>query len=94
MDLKVEIKEEPICLEEKENFELVSEIRPVKEETKSELTEAWSRQENAFEPCADNKEEISLGQDSVDELVPRVKEENKNEERHIINLKEDRISEN
>ncbi|XP_067010526.2 zinc finger protein 32 [Anabrus simplex] len=63
------VKEE---YEIQENFELISDIKPVKEETKSELTEPGPRQENAFELYADIKEEISIEEDTVDELVPCV----------------------
>ncbi|XP_068085427.1 uncharacterized protein [Anabrus simplex] len=67
------VKEE---YEIQENFELVSDMKPVKEETKSELTEPGPRQENAFEPSACITEEISIEQDTFGELVPHVKNGN------------------
>ncbi|XP_068082992.1 uncharacterized protein [Anabrus simplex] len=80
MDIKVEIKEEPIWLEgatntSLENFQLVSEMVPLKQETKLELTEPESTQGNTFEPCADIKEEIFIEQHTIDQLDPPVKGE-------------------
>ncbi|XP_068083000.1 uncharacterized protein [Anabrus simplex] len=54
MDQIVQIKEEPLCLEgttstSLENFEFISDMIPLKQETKSELTEPGPTQENAFE---------------------------------------------
>ncbi|XP_068086981.1 uncharacterized protein [Anabrus simplex] len=81
MDLEVEIKEEPVWLEEKDNsslekFEFVSEMKPLKQETKSELRESVPTQDNALEPSPDIKEEISIEQNTVDEFVPHIEEEN------------------
>ncbi|XP_068083063.1 gastrula zinc finger protein XlCGF52.1-like isoform X1 [Anabrus simplex] len=78
MDLKVQIKEEPVWVEvtadtSLENYELISEMIPLKQEIKSELTEPGRTQENTFEPSADIKEEILIEEHQVD---PNIKENN------------------
>ncbi|XP_068086127.1 uncharacterized protein [Anabrus simplex] len=82
MDLEVKIKQEPILLEgtatsSLENVELLSEVKSLKQEIKSELTETGSTQGNAFESPAGIKEEIFIQQHPVQQLVPFIKEENK-----------------
>ncbi|XP_067013274.2 uncharacterized protein [Anabrus simplex] len=69
MDLEVQIKEEPVLVEGTpplENFQPVSEVISLKQETKSELTEPGATLENAFE-----------GKIFVEEhqMVPNIKEE-------------------
>ncbi|XP_067004354.2 gastrula zinc finger protein xLCGF3.1 [Anabrus simplex] len=81
MDLEVEVKEEPVWFEgtadaSLENFELVSEMIPLKQEIKLELTEPGPTQENTFEPSADIKEEIFREQRTVDQVLPHIKVEN------------------
>ncbi|XP_068086265.1 uncharacterized protein [Anabrus simplex] len=82
MDLKVEIKEEPVWFEgtsntSLENSELVTEIITVKQETKSELTEPGPLQENLLESPENIKEEIFTEQHTVDQSLPFIQEENK-----------------
>ncbi|XP_068083051.1 uncharacterized protein [Anabrus simplex] len=81
MDQKVNVKEEPVWLEgttntSLENFEREWDMISLKPETKSELTEPGPTQENTFESSVDIKEEIVLEQQTVDLLVPYIKEEN------------------
>ncbi|XP_068082651.1 uncharacterized protein [Anabrus simplex] len=79
MEEPVFVKCEPALssdTEEPSNFEhsqLVSEMIPLKQETKSELTEPGPTQENAFEPSADIKEEMLIEQHQP---VPNIKEGN------------------
>ncbi|XP_067010524.2 gastrula zinc finger protein XlCGF7.1 [Anabrus simplex] len=68
------VKEE---YEIQESFELVSDMKPVNEETKLELTEPGPNQGKIFEPSACIMEEISIEQDTFGELLPRVKKGNK-----------------
>ncbi|XP_068085518.1 uncharacterized protein [Anabrus simplex] len=67
------VKEE---YEIQENFELVSDMKPVNEETKLELTEPGPNQGKIFEPSACIMEEISIEQDTFGELLPHVKKGN------------------
>ncbi|XP_068086767.1 uncharacterized protein [Anabrus simplex] len=81
MDQKVVMKEEPVWLEEKvnttlENFELVSEMKPLKQETYSDLTEPGPAQKDSFEPSAGIKEEIFVEQPTVDQPIPYMREGN------------------
>ncbi|XP_068083066.1 uncharacterized protein [Anabrus simplex] len=86
MDLKVQIKEEPVWVEvtadtSLENYELISEMIPLKQEIKSELTEPGRTQENTFEPSADIKEEILIEEHQVD---PNIKENNEGLHHHPL----------
>ncbi|XP_068086128.1 uncharacterized protein [Anabrus simplex] len=82
MDLEIKIKQESVLLEGTAttslvNVDLLSEMKPLKQEIKSEVTETGSTQGNAFEPPAEIKEEIFIEQHPVQQLVPFIKEENK-----------------
>ncbi|XP_068087026.1 zinc finger protein 664-like [Anabrus simplex] len=82
MDLEVRIKEEPAWLEgttnaSLENIEHLSEVIALKEEVKSELTEAESMQENSLGPSQDIKKEIFIEEHTDDQLFPYIKEETK-----------------
>ncbi|XP_068086264.1 zinc finger protein 32-like [Anabrus simplex] len=90
MDQEAEIKEEPVWLEDTENaslesFEFLSEMMPLKQETKLEITEPVLTQEKAFELSSDIKNEIFIEQETVDPLVPYLKEGNKVEKFPILN---------
>ncbi|XP_068083047.1 uncharacterized protein [Anabrus simplex] len=81
MDVKEGIKEEPVWFEGSatasfENLELESGMIPLKQETKSELTEARPTQENTYEPSAAVKEEVLTEEHIVDQLDVIIKEEN------------------
>ncbi|XP_067004360.2 uncharacterized protein [Anabrus simplex] len=67
----LDTEEEPPHLE---HSQLVSEMIPLKEETKLELTEPGPTHENEFEPSTDIKEEMFIEQHQP---VPIIKEENK-----------------
>ncbi|XP_068083853.1 uncharacterized protein [Anabrus simplex] len=79
--MEIEIKDEPVWHEGTANdslgnFELVSEMVLLKQETKSELIEPRPAEENTFKPSADSKEEVLVEQDKVELPVPNIKEEN------------------
>ncbi|XP_068084073.1 uncharacterized protein [Anabrus simplex] len=82
MDHKVEVKEEPVWLEETastsfDNYEPASDEMHLKEETKSELAEPGQTQVNTFEPFTDVKDEICIDEHTVCQLIPSLKEEDK-----------------
>ncbi|XP_067004143.2 uncharacterized protein [Anabrus simplex] len=56
-----------------ENLEFVSEVIPMEQEIKSELTVPGPTQENKFKPSADIKEEVFVEQH---QLFPNITEEN------------------
>ncbi|XP_068085596.1 uncharacterized protein [Anabrus simplex] len=75
MDLEVKIKEEPICYEETsntpcDNYKIMSEEMHLKEEPKSELAVPKETQ-----PSSDIKNEISVDEHTVGQLVASFKEE-------------------
>ncbi|XP_068083888.1 uncharacterized protein [Anabrus simplex] len=78
MDQKLEIKEEPVWLEgtantSLENFEFVSEMISLKQETKSELTEPQPTQGNTFKEDFEHVSEITpLKQETKSELTEPV----------------------
>ncbi|XP_067004915.1 uncharacterized protein [Anabrus simplex] len=82
MEEKVEIKEEPVWLEGPsstsfDNCQHASEIIHMKEETKSEVAEPEPAKVDTFKPLADVKDEIFVEDDTVDQLIPCFKEEDK-----------------
>ncbi|XP_068085536.1 uncharacterized protein [Anabrus simplex] len=75
MDLEVKVKEEPICFEETsntscDNHKIISEEVHLKEEPKSELAVPRETQ-----PSSDIKNEITVDEHTVGQLVACVKEE-------------------
>ncbi|XP_067004895.2 zinc finger protein 391 isoform X1 [Anabrus simplex] len=80
MEQKVEIKEEPVWLEEEtastsfDNYELISREMHLKEETKSKFAEPGQTQ-STFEPFANAKDEICIDEHTAGQLVPCFKEE-------------------
>ncbi|XP_068085443.1 uncharacterized protein [Anabrus simplex] len=77
MDLEVKIKEEPICFEETpntscDNYKIISEEMHLKEEPKSELAVPRETQ-----PSSNVKNEITVDEHTVGQLVACVKEEDK-----------------
>ncbi|XP_068086753.1 uncharacterized protein [Anabrus simplex] len=88
MDQEVKIKEEPAWPEgttnaSLENIEHVSEMIPLKNEAKSELTEPVPMQENSFEPSKDIKEEVFIEEHTDDQLLPNIKEETNSDLLHF-----------
>ncbi|XP_068083991.1 zinc finger protein 664 [Anabrus simplex] len=86
MDSEVQIKEEPVCLEEiastsLENFELPSKMTSLKAEAKSELMVPGPTQQNTFQASVKVKDEIFMEEQAIHQLVPCVKEEN-----HVENI--------
>ncbi|XP_068085554.1 gastrula zinc finger protein XlCGF7.1-like [Anabrus simplex] len=77
MDLEVKIKEEPLSFEETsntscDNYKIISEEMHLKEEPKSELAVPRETQ-----PSSDIKNEITVDEHTVNQLVACVKEEDK-----------------
>ncbi|XP_068085463.1 uncharacterized protein [Anabrus simplex] len=75
MDMEVKIKEEPICFEETsntscDNYKIISEEMCLKEEPKSELAVPRETQ-----PSSDIKNEITVDEHTVGQLVACFKEE-------------------
>ncbi|XP_068085585.1 uncharacterized protein [Anabrus simplex] len=77
MDLEVKVKEEPICFEETsntscDNYKIISQEMHLKEEPKSDLAVPRETQ-----PSSDVKNEISVDEHPVRQLVACFKEEDK-----------------
>ncbi|XP_068085445.1 uncharacterized protein [Anabrus simplex] len=77
MDMEIKIKEEPICFEETsntscDNYKIISEEMRLKEEPKSEMAVPRETQ-----PSSDIKNELSVDEHTVDQLVTCFKEEDK-----------------
>ncbi|XP_067010803.1 uncharacterized protein [Anabrus simplex] len=77
MDLEVNIKEEPVCTEETsttlcDNYKIIPEEVHLKEEPKLEVAVPRETQ-----PSCDIKNEISVDEHTVDQLVACFKEEDK-----------------
>ncbi|XP_067010648.2 uncharacterized protein [Anabrus simplex] len=75
MDIEVKIKEEPICFEETSNtscdiYKIISEEMQLKEQPKSELAVPRETQ-----PTSNIKNEISVDDHAVGQLVACFKEE-------------------
>ncbi|XP_068086766.1 uncharacterized protein [Anabrus simplex] len=75
MDQKVVMKEEPVWLEEKvnttlENFELVSEMKPLKQETYSDLTEPGPAQKDSFEILKTISGTVCIFKSTSDGIIP------------------------
>ncbi|XP_068086359.1 uncharacterized protein [Anabrus simplex] len=82
MDLEVNIKEEPVWLEgttnsSLEDIEHSSEVIPLKEEVKSELTEPEPTHEDSLQLSEDIKKEIFVEQHTDDQLLAYIKEKTK-----------------
>ncbi|XP_068084083.1 gastrula zinc finger protein XlCGF57.1-like [Anabrus simplex] len=90
MDSEVQIKEEPVCLEEiastsLENLELPPEMTCLDAEAKSELIVPGPTQQNTFQASVKVKDEIFVQEQAIHQLVPCVKEENNVENIRILN---------